>query len=179
MTTENWDDDHSLFKLFGARWLAWRKHKDFLVYLNPSLLGLGGPWDEYFFTPYGKLALAVAGSPESGNFTGAGIMVDPKTFHTASVALAGAEDFYQRTAGTFNTMVSDLSSEASQYKGQAGEAFAHLIHNLYSTANSVSSQMGLSTSASSYSGKLSQAGDDSWNFIVGIWNTLLGWSEML
>src|SRR5882724_9751195 len=58
VTDSNMDDDHSLFKIFGAAWAR----KDFLVYLNPALQHAGGPWDAFYNTPSHSLAAAIAGN---------------------------------------------------------------------------------------------------------------------
>jgi hypothetical protein len=172
VTDNNMNDDHSLFKIFGAAWdqMLDSDSKDFLVYLNPGLQTTGGPWDEYYNTPANQLSAALSGP--GGNWSG--VAVDPKDFATIAVALGGVQGFYLNASDAFDNITSGLKSEAGQYKGAAGETFYNLMSNLNIASQSIYTQM-VPSSGSSYSGMVGQSGTDTWNFVVGLWNALVGW----
>ena len=166
-------ENGTLFQIFGFPGNAGATA--FYVYLSPDLQGTGGPWDEYYNTPVQEFSQIFSSSPP--NYTT--IAVDPRTFGSAAQAFFGVQDFYLNAATYFKQTHSDLQSEASQYKGQGGEAFDKLINNLFTTADSIYGQMGYSESPSSYGGMLTGSGNDTATFVVGLWQTIGGWQERL
>ncbi len=171
---ENMDEDHSLFKIFGAGWNAGpvvKNRKDFLVYLNPGLQDTGGPWDEYLNTPANQLA-AVVFAGAGGNWSG--VAVDPKDFASIAMALEGVQDFYLNAVREFGHVTYELKGEAAKYKGAAGEAFYQLMSNLNTTAQSIFHQM-VPPGGTSYAGMVGQSGTDTTNFVIGLWNAMIGW----
>jgi hypothetical protein len=168
----NEDDDHNLFKIFGAAWKSGffeNDNKDYLVYLNPALQTPGGPWDAYYSTPFQQLATAI-GSP-GGDWTN--MAVDPKTFWSASVAMNGVQDFYFNAANQFSNITLDLNSEAGQFKGAAGDAFYQLMGNLNSIAQQIYSQ--INPPGPSYGEQFFYAGNMVWNTVVGAYNAYVDW----
>jgi hypothetical protein len=165
VTDSNMSEDHSLFKIFGA---AWDGNKDFLVYLNPDILDSSGPWDEFYNTPSNQLSSAIAGN---AGFPG---VLDPKDFASASVAVNGVQSFYANAAATFSNIDAGLNSEASEFQGQAGQAFYQLTSNLNTAAQSILSQMAPSSGAS-YASTIGDAGINAANFVVGLYNALCAW----
>src|SRR5260370_26112231 len=95
--------------------------------------------------------------------------LDPRTFASSAVAFAGVEDLYHNAAEQVSSTRSDLQSEASQYKGQAGEAFYNLINNLFDSAQTVSDQMGVSSNLGSWSARIAESGLQTQVFVVGLW----------
>jgi hypothetical protein len=174
VTDSNMNEDTSLFKIFGAAWdqLAASDRKDFLVYLNPGLQAVNGPWDEYYNIPANRLADMLTGP--GGNWSG--IAVDPKDFNSAAVALLGVEVFYMNAAAMFDDIATGLSSEASQYQGAAGETFYQLMSNLNSVAQSIRSQI-IPNIDASYGERMLKSGMDTYNFVVGLYNALSGWAS--
>ena len=163
-TDSNMSEDHSLFKIFGA---AWGNNKDFLVYLNPALQDSGGPWDEFYNTPSNQLAAAISGSTF---FPG---VLDPRDFASYATALQDVEYFYTQAAVAFS-QVDQGGNTAAQFQGAAGQAFYQLTSNLNTNAQSILAQMVPSTN-SSYSDMIANSGQQAANFIVGLWNALVGW----
>jgi hypothetical protein len=174
VTDSNMNEDTSLFKIFGAAWdnLLDSERKDFLVYLNPGLQDLGGPWDEYYNTPSNQLMLAISGPTDNLSF--AGIAVDPRDFATVAAALNGVQNFYLNASDTFAGITDALSNEASQYQGAAGQTFYQLMSNLNTAAQSIYTQM-VPSSGNSYADKVSGSGTDTANFVVGLYNALCNW----
>src|SRR5579875_589453 len=171
VTDNNMNDDHSLFKIFGAAWdnLLDSDRKDFLVYLNPDLQDTGGPWDEFYNTPANQLSQVL-----SGNGDYSGVAVDPRDFYSVAAALYGVEELYFNASDTFDDIAGELKSEASHYKGAAGETFYNLISNLNTASQSIRNQMVPSLN-SSYGDRLTDSGNEVGQFLLGLWNALAGW----
>ena len=171
---ENMDEDHSLFKIFGAGWNAGpvvKNRKDFLVYLNPGLQDIRvGRGTNISNTPANQLAAVLTGA--GGNWSE--VAVDPKDFASIAVALEGVQDFYLNAAQEFGDITNGLKGEAAKYKGAAGEAFYQLMSNLNTTAQSIFHQMA-PPGGTSYAGMVGQSGTDTTNFVIGVWNALIGW----
>src|SRR5580698_11478729 len=100
----------SLYQIFEARWIT----GDILVYLNPDVQDAGGPWDEYYNTPYHQLWQVFVQSSANANY--ATIPLDPREFNTVAAGLAGVEATYNTAASYFNGLTNDLNSEAAQFK---------------------------------------------------------------
>ena len=107
------------------------------------------------------------------------VAIDPRTFSTASVALAYVEDMYLNATNFFSSMADDLNSEASQFQGQAGEAFYQIIQNLYTAASKISSEMGKPNTPNSYSGMFSEAASMADGFLWDICTAVGYWEEVL
>lgn len=152
----------------------------FFVYLNPDLQDAGGPWDEYYNTPKNQIWQVFSSSPP--NYTT--IAIDPRTFGTAAVALGAVENMYLNAKDFFYNTASNLNSEASQFQGQAGEAFYEIIQNLYTAASKAYDQMAgnpdyLGSHPNSYGGRFAKGNLDSGEFVMGIWQTIGAWEERL
>jgi hypothetical protein len=78
--------------------------------------------------------------------------------HAPANGYSNKRDFYLNAMSCFYTASQDLKDEASQFKGQAGEAFYNLINNLFTVAESVSGQLGNSLSTRSYCARFAQSG---------------------
>jgi hypothetical protein len=182
--TDSKDEGGSLFQIFGfsggytvvAGSVVVGGGDSFYVYLNPALQDPGGPWDAYYNEPVNHFANQVFALPQPNYTT---IAVDPRGFFSASIAYEGAEDLYMTAAEYFNSTKSDLQSEASQYKGQAGEAFHNLVDNLFRSTQWISDQMGVSFHPRSYSASIGRAGADTATFVMGLWQAIGGWQEYL
>jgi hypothetical protein len=168
VTDSNMNEDHSLFKIFGAAWFT-NGQKDFLVYLNPAIQDQGGPWDEFYNVPANKIANATSGPYFPG-------VLDPKDFASAAAAIQGVEGLYGNAGAAFGIIEMGLNSEASEFKGQAGQAFYQLIDNLNTYAQSIYTQMTPSVGGS-YSDLISAAGQEVKTFVLGLWNALVNWSQ--
>jgi hypothetical protein len=170
--TDSKSEGDSLFMIFG---FDSRLFPSFYVYLNPDLQGAGGPWDEYYNTPVNVLSQILSSSPP--DYTA--VAVDPRTFGSAAAAFDVIQDFYLNAADYFYSTSDGLKSEASQFKGQAGEAFYNLINNLFASAESISAQMGNSLDPNGYGGRFAQSASDTATFVVGLWQAIGGWQEQL
>jgi len=161
-----------LYRIYAA---TWRKtssvgaHQDTFVYLNPGLLQPGGSWDNYFYQPFNSITNAI-----QKNYTG--VQLDPRTFATAAAAVQGVQDFYNRTNTNFKNLSDAVKGDQSAFKGQAGDAFSQLMDNLYQVANSTYTQM---TTPNSYAQLISDAGTQSRNFLLKLWNAMANWTAML
>jgi hypothetical protein len=165
-----------LYRIYAAEWRAVSgvgAHKDTFVYLNPGLLQPGGIWDNYFYQPMQALNNATM-SGASANYTG--VQLDPRTFAVAGAAVQGVQDFYNRTNTSFQGLSDAVKGDQSAFKGQAGDAFSQLMDNLHQAANSAYTQM---TSPNSYAQLITDAGTQSGNFLMSLWNALAGWTFML
>jgi hypothetical protein len=171
--TDGQGEGSSLFQIFGFPGGGFVP--SFYVYLTPDLQGAGGPWDEYYNTPVSQFSQMFSSAPP--DYTT--VAVDPRTFGSAGAAFDGVENLYHDAFVYFYDTSNDLQSQASQYKGQAGEAFYNLINNLFTSAQSISFQMGSSLDPNSYGGRLAQSGTDTHTFVVGLWQTIGAWQERL
>lgn len=178
VTDDNMNDDHSLFKIFGAGWVEpialgpAVRHKDFLVYLNPAVQDSQGPWDEFYNTPASQLATAISDGPA---ITG---VLDPRDFAGTATAVQGVEGLFGVSAVEFGSLGMGLNSEAGQFKGAAGEAFAQLINNLNTYAESIYSQMSPAPGAA-WSDLLNDNAQEIITFFTGLWNAVLDWQNRL
>jgi hypothetical protein len=171
LSDSNMDGDHSLFKIFGAAWgggIVGGGKKDFLVYLNPALQDSGGPWDAFYNTPSNQLAAALSGSTY---FPG---VLDPRDFASAAAAVQGVQSLYAHAVGVF-VVDQGLDSEGgSLFQGAAGQAFNQLTGDLATSATSIYGQM-VPVQSSSYADMIGNSGSSAANFVVGLWNALVGW----
>jgi hypothetical protein len=169
--SSEWSSLYTIFSDSGGP----RGYGAFFCFLNPDLQEVGGPWDEYYNTPRGEIWQVVSSAPP--NYTM--IALDPRTFGTAAVALGAVEDMYLNATNFFYGKASELNSEASQFRGQAGEAFYEIVQNLYTAASTAYEEMGNSESPTSYSGRFLQSGADTTNFVLGVWQAIIAWEERL
>jgi len=162
----------SLFLIWEATWQ--NNHQDYLVYLDPSVLDPKGPWAAWVNRTNEALVSAANGDFHS-------LKVDPRTFGSAAVALDAVETMVYNVADTFNTLSAGLSSEASQFKGQAGAAFQRMIHNLYSATSSMSQQMGYSGPGSTgdYANQITGSGLDLQSFLRALIFAFVQWGVTL
>ena len=161
-----------LLRIFAATWRsvdAVGPHKDIFVYLNPSLLQPGGIWDNFYHTPAQAILDATG-----GNYTG--IQLDPRTFATDAAEVQGVITFYQNVTTTFQNLSDAVQGDASAFKGQAGGAFAQLMDNLHTAADSVATQM---TTPANYADMIANAGTQVGSFITSLWNAMVAWTSML
>ncbi|HEY1702843.1 MAG TPA: hypothetical protein VGG75_24315 [Trebonia sp.] len=170
---DNSSGGSGLYRIFGATWKSgvagsWVNHKDIFVYVNPGLLTPQGSWDEYFNTPVQAVNAARSGDYSSVN-------VDPRTLVTAADEVAGVTSFFGNTATSFNSMVYNLGSDDSSFKGQAGQAFYELVRNLWTMASQAYSALGTPTPG--YAGQINDAGNAINTFLTAVWNALVSWTS--
>ncbi|HEY2579884.1 MAG TPA: hypothetical protein VGI74_26525 [Streptosporangiaceae bacterium] len=164
-TEGNTNNDGSLFTILS---ISLPPFLSFGAYVNPALQDPNGPWDEFYNTPANVLQTALTGP----GGTWSNMAVDPKEFATAGVALNAVQVVYGRAGAVFDLLDAQLNSEASQYQGSAGAAFEQIIKNLFTNTQTIYDQM---NKAPSYGGMIGQSGTDTWNFVVGLWNAMIGW----
>ena len=175
VTSFRWTETHGttsgdggLFTIFHATWdqMAASDKQGFYVYLSPAVQQPKGPWDSYYNIPGHALWTAVSGDWFSGTY-------DPRYFNTVATALNYLEAFYFEAGLIFNEMVGALNSEASQFKGAAGGAFAQLVGNLNIEAQSMFAQL---TAGAGYGGTMAKSGALAAEFVWGLWAALGSWS---
>ena len=168
VTDSGTGQDNSLYMIFSET--GFTKKGRFQVYLNPGILDPGGPWDEFYNTPANELATALSnGSSIPG-------VLDPRDFATTSAAVQGVQSLYAEAVVAFGILDQGLNSEASEFKGAAGEAFYQLIDNLNTNAESIYTQMMRGVDpGGTYAGQLGGSGQAVSDFVVGLWNALVGW----
>ena len=167
---------NDMYLIFDATWRtvdAIGPHHDTFVYLNPSIQTPGGTWDNYFAQPLQALYSAIGGGSGTPNY--GALALDPRTFYAASAEVAGVEQFFNTASGQFNNLATALQGEASQFKGQAGQAFYQLIDNLYQAANQSYTQM----TNPDYANLISSGGDQAAQFILTLWNAMAAWTYVL
>ena len=86
---------------------------------------------------------------------------------SAAAAVQGVQDFYNRTNTSFQNLSDAVKGDQSAFKGQAGDAFSQLMDNLHQVANSAYTQM---TTPNSYAQLITDAGTQSGNFLMSLWN---------
>jgi hypothetical protein len=160
----------NLFYIMG---ITWGDNEDTLIFLNPDILTPKGAWDVFYNMPQNAIEPAFE-IPAS--YVRGGLKVDPRTFADAQYAMSDVEDLYGNVTGQVGGMAAGLSSEASQFKGKAGEAFYQLIQNLHTAAGSAFSQM---DGPPSYSQLIENAGTAVTNFLTGIWNGYINWASQI
>jgi hypothetical protein len=169
---------NSPFYIYGVTWGVQIVHHhrtsghDTLIYLNPVLQNPGGPWDAYINGPKNAMW-----EPKAG-FTTKHVTMDPTTFLPPVFALAGVEGMFANSVGRLTALSSALNSDASQFKGQAGQAFSQLIGDLLAQTSYASTQMGLPTSSTSYSLMLGNAGSQAAKFLTSVWNSYAAWTQI-
>jgi hypothetical protein len=168
VTDSGTGQDNSLYMIFSET--GFTKGTRFQVYLNPGILDPGGPWDEFYNTPANELATALSnGSSIPG-------VLDPRDFATTSAAVQGVQSLYAEAVVAFGILDLGLNSEAAEFKGAAGEAFYQLIDNLNTNAESIYTQMMRGVDpGGTYAAQLGGSGQAASNFVVGLWNALVGW----
>jgi hypothetical protein len=168
VTDSGTGQDNSLYMIFSETGIG--KKTRFQVYLNPGILDPGGPWDEFYNTPANELATALSnGSSIPG-------VLDPRDFATTSAAVQGVQSLYAEAVVAFGILDLGLNSEASEFKGAAGEAFYQLIDNLNTNAESIYTQMMRGVDpGGTYAAQLGGSGQAASDFVVGLWNALVGW----
>jgi hypothetical protein len=145
---------------------TWDPHKDILAFLSPWVLQPGQPWDAFF-----NGSVQAITTMDTGDFRA--VAADPRTFNTATAALAGVETWAGGAMMTFGGITSNLAGEAGQFKGQAGAAFQNLMGNLQTAASNLWTQM---STPNSYSAMVSQSGADLWTFMLQLLYALGSWA---
>ena len=164
------DGDH--FYIYGVTWGS--NHKDALIYLNPALQSTTGPWAAYLNGP-----AALLWEPNQGYHPSNKVELDPKTFLPPLYAVAAVQQMYLNSYGTLDTMSTALQGDASQFKGEAGGAFAHLINNLLTHTEHNLHTMGLPGQPGSYADMLDAAWVAAEEFLLSVWNAYVGWQQLM
>jgi len=174
----NSSGDGSHFYIYGVIWgkddsndMTSQAGDDTLIYLNPVLQTPGGPWDAFL----NDLPNTVW-DRSTGSIITKHIWLDPTTFYPPVYALAGVEAMFANSVGTLTTVSSALNTDASQFKGKAGGAFAQIINDLLTQTTYASTTMGLPGGAKSYSMMLADAGSEAIDFLNAIWNSYCAWT---
>jgi hypothetical protein len=185
------DLDPGLFRIFSLNWTGGGGHKQQVnVYLSPEFTMQSAkdesPWLVYEQGPGLVLGDSAAGTfglqPGAFGLTDAGsqLALDPAGFAPAVQALMDAENFYANAADSFGYVSKGLAGDASQFQGEAGQAFAQLMQNFSQQATYAHSQMGAATDKDhSYSGTLQYGAETADAFLYGLWNAWAGWTNML
>ena len=174
----NTSGDGNHFYIYGVTWSVGSdtnySGNDALVYLQPALQAKGAPWDAYL----NDFPNAVW-SPDTG-FYPKNVDLDATTFIPPTLALSGVEGMFHNASTTLESLSSALSSDATQFKGKAGGAFAQLVNDLYKQSSTAYAMMtGSNPPYSSYSGLVGEAGSVAAKFMLALWNAYANWSNLI
>src|SRR5260370_15729501 len=89
--------------------------------------------------------------------------------------MGAVTEFYNTTNNTFKGLSDAVSGDQSAFKGQAGEAFAQLMNNLYQIPNSAYTQI---AGTNNYSQMIFDSALQANAFLNSLSNAIVNWSAI-
>jgi hypothetical protein len=138
------------------------------VYLSPGLYTTGGAWDQFENAPAAAMSAVAA-----ANY--AGLTIDPRTFQSARLALAGVTTELGTLAQQFGQLNHEATADASGFQGSLAGVVADLFSSLRTITLSLHDQM---TTPASYSTTMGTTGDSAGAFLASLNSAYTGWMQV-